>query len=383
MDLGDMITVFEEYMRDIEREETEKRREEDKQKARQERRQRAEFRQLMEQGRREGWIHSRATWPDVYKRLQGDERLECMLAQRGSTPLDLFFDAVDLCDRSVEARTASVESLIKFAEPKWEGVREDATWQDFMAKVQAGLNQSRENTSAAANGNSSTRNNTDSDRWEKVAYEDTEMKIVFENLQEAAIRASREARKRHERRIRHLIDDARYGLKKDLDDNMLREAESGTAWGEVQGRVEKLGIREWKRLDEEIADEAERAEVKKITWEKFCRRQKEKAEEASSSRKRKSEADYSGGVDDRDRARRREDRDRRRGGRDERDHIEDGGGGERRRSRDAGADVHREDSQRSKRRKGEEASPAPSTRPPAVSLTLPAGDDDDKEEGEV
>ncbi|CAO1637421.1 unnamed protein product [Parajaminaea phylloscopi] len=378
MDLSDMITVFEEYVRDIEKEEAERRRREDKAKAREERSRRAKFRELMEQGRLEGWIHTKASWPDVYRRLEGNETLQAMLGQRGSTPLDLFFDAVDICSRSVEARTASVEKLIKASDPKWEGITEGTTWEEFLAQVQAGVKEASHDTVANAEG---------------VAQDDAELKSVFENLQEAATRAAREARKRHERRIRHLIDDARYGLKKDIDGDLLRDAEALVAWDEgIQGRVEKLNIREWQRLDEDIADEAERAEVKKVTWEKFSRRQKEKAEERlaseAASRKRKSEMEAAHDERERERARRREDRDRRRGGRDERDR--DAGAGSRRsRERVSGEDDASGDyPAHTKRRRSE--GPATAVKPPApapISMLSSGGgdddDDDDKEEGEV
>lgn len=179
-----------------------------------------------------------------------------------------------------------------------------------------------------------------------------------------AARAAREARKRHERHIRHLIDDARYGLKKAADDEMIAKAEGGTAFEEMATHIESLDIREWRRLDEEIRDEEEKKEVKKVTWDKFCRRQKEKAEErrvaeeeaqaareaanarrssrdrsADPALKRKSDAnDYD--DRERERARRREDRDtRRRGGRDEVDR-------ERERDRDRDRDRDRRSTRR-------------------------------------
>lgn len=395
MDLSDMIIVFEEYVRDIERQETERRRIEDKQQAREERRRRTVFRQLLEQGRQEGWIHSKVSWPEVYRRLQGDQRLEGMLAQRGSSPLDLFFDAVDLCDRSVEARTASVEALIKMAEPQWEGIKEVTTWAEFTEKIRSSLERAAPlmQSNGAADLAASEAN-----QWKIVAKEDAELKIVFENLQEAAVRTAKEARKRHERRVRHLIDDARYGLKKDISDDLLREAEALVAWDDaIQARLEKIGIWEWKRLDEEIADERERAEVKKITWEKFSRRQKEKAEERlateAASRKRKSdmassEAAHEERERERERARRREDRDRRRGGRDERDRDGDPG---RRRSKDYGDDVRQEYTHLKRRRSEASTLPTPVSKAPApvstasVSATGGGGgdDDNDKEEGEV
>lgn len=398
MDVSDMITVFEEYIRDIERDESEKRKREDKERSRVERRHRDEFRKLMEQGRVEGWVHAKATWSEVYHRLKQDQRLTAMLAQKGSTPLDLFFDAVDTCERSVEARTASSEALIRMADPQWEGVRESTTWEQFLEKLQSGLE--------ATGGK-------DQDRWNAVATEDAELHAVFNELHQASERAARDARRRHERKIRHLIDDARYGLKKGADDALLRQAEDAVAYEEVSKKLDAFTCREWRQLDEEILDDNERDEVKRTTWDKFCRRQKEKAEEraryeasmpparsrdgmsaeAASSRKRKSEVGLGGGgsggvVDDdreRDRSRRREDRDRRRGGRE--GDLNYGDEEPPHSFPQSRSDRHSSPSSRTKRRRGETPSSSSATAAPKsmVSETGGAadGDDDDKEEGEV
>lgn len=165
MEVADMLIVFEEYIRGIEREETDRRKDEEKQRVRMERKRRDEFRKLMAEGREAGWIHSKTTWPQVYKRLREDERFTSMLGQKGSTPLDLFFDTIDACDRSVEARTASVEALIKVGDRQWEGVMEETTWEDFLAKIQVGL-----------------KNAGQEERWSSVAKEDTELRLVYEDV---------------------------------------------------------------------------------------------------------------------------------------------------------------------------------------------------------
>lgn len=392
MDLSDMVIVFDEYIRSIEREESERRKGDEKQRVRDERKRREAFRQLMAQGREEGWIHSKTAWPEVYARLKDDERLTSMLGQRGSSPLDLFFDVLDACDRSVEGRIAAVEALIKLGDAEWDKIDAESTWENFTARINAGLDKAN----ALGQG----------EKWLPVAKQDHELRLVYDELVAVAARAAKEARKRHERHIRHLIDDARYGLKKAADEDMISKAESDTAYEEMSTHIESLNIREWRKLDEDIRKEQEREDVKKITWEKFCRRQKEKAEErkeaaavsssrganGSSSRaaleqgggrsrevsgepalKRKSEAnDYD--ERERERARRREDRDsRRRGGAD----------GDRERERRSDRRDGGEDDER-KRAKYEEPVKRPAT---GASLSQAAEgghpDDDDKEEGEV
>lgn len=388
METADMITVFEEYIRSIEREEGERRKKEDNERVRAERKRRVAFRALMEEGREQGWIRAGVAWPDVYQRIKDDQRFTSMLGQRGSTPLDLFFDAVDACEQRVEARTAAVTELIKKAEAQWKGVPDDAEWDHFLGQVQAGL--------AATDR---------SERWASAARDDVELRQVFDQLREESARAKREAKRRHERKVRHLIDDARYGLKKDLNDTLMREAEQGASYESVKDRIEALGIREWKAIDVELGEEGgEREEVKRTTWEKFCRRQKEKTEEraaaaaaASSSRKRKSDASTSllgAGGEDEKRSRRREDRDLRRRGSAEPGRG-GGGGGEEREKRRSGRDEDsvmepapsssssaRAGSPGTKRSRREEASPPVSSSRRAM-VSQSAADDGDKEEGEV
>lgn len=400
MDVSDMIIVFEEYIRSIEREESDRRKEIEKMRIRNERKRREVFRKWMEEGRVEGWIHSKTTWEDVYKRIQNDERFTSMLGQRGSSPLDLFLDVSDTCHKSIECRTAAVEGLIKLGgggETQSSSrsssnttilVQEGTTWEEFTGKVQAGLERARQNG--------------EGDKWTAVAQENPELKLVYEELLSVAQRANREARKRHERHLRHLIDDARYGLKKSANDTLLRQAEDGIPYDEVASILDSLGSREWRKLDEDLQDETERLEAKKTTWEKFCRRQKEKADERKAAA-----ASAPPPVDDSrdrgDRARRREDRgDRRRG--EAMDYtdgssISDARGTDRRLRR--GADDHEVEegdefnSSASRKRSRKDVDGGGETRKssippgtitgrPVVSAGGGAGEeDDDKEEGEL
>ncbi|PWN28436.1 hypothetical protein BDZ90DRAFT_250941 [Jaminaea rosea] len=384
MDMSDMLAVFDEYIRSIEREEGERRNSEDKERIRTERRNRAAFRALMAQGVDEGWVKAGSSWPEVYHRVKDDARYTNMLGQRGSSPLDLFFDAVDSCEQKVELRTATVVDLIKIGEPSWKGVPEDAEWPSFLTQVQSGLAASDK-----------------SEHWVTAAREDVELRSVFDHLREEAARNKR----RHERKVRTLIDDAKYGLKKDLDDELFAQAEEQIAYDEVKERVEALRIKEWRAIDVELGrdgcSEQERDEIKRKTWDKFCRRQKEKAEEraaaaaaaASNSRKRKSDA-ASGLLtgEDEKRSRRREDRDSRRRG----SAGAERGAGEDRDRRRAGRDEEMTDLPASsssgkdgspgygskKKRSEGAASPQPQASRRAV-VSQNAADDGDKEEGEV
>ncbi|CAO1631408.1 unnamed protein product [Sympodiomycopsis kandeliae] len=397
MDLSDMIIVFDEYIRSIEREEGERRKSEEKKRARDERKRREAFRKLMAQGREEGWIHSKTMWPEVYGRIKDDERFKSMLGQRGSSPLDLFFDVLDACNRSIEGRIAAVEGLIRLGDAEWDRIDPESTWEIFVEKVQSGLAKAQQIGQG--------------DKWSSVASVDQELKLVFDELVAVSARAAREARKRHERHVRHLIDDARYGLKKAADDELITKAENAVPFEEMSSQIEALNIREWQRLDEDINNEAERQEVKKTTWEKFCRRQKEKAAERQAAEaaaadfeasrkaamnghrgqsrekstepalKRKSEAnEYD--ERERERARRREDRDsRRRGGRDDIDRDRD-------RERERRSSRRDADDGKSDERKRSTRERAPSESHPTSSTLQSEGaqgavDDDDKEEGEV
>lgn len=61
----------------------------------------------------EGKITARTKWKEVYPSFKTDERYFNMLGNPGSNPLELFWDAVDTLDQSLDAKIAVVEDVLR------------------------------------------------------------------------------------------------------------------------------------------------------------------------------------------------------------------------------------------------------------------------------
>ncbi|KAI4454695.1 pre-mrna-processing protein prp40 [Holotrichia oblita] len=90
MDKEDALIVFEEHIRELEKEEIEEREREKKRQKRQCRKNRDQFLALLDTLHEEGKLTSMSLWVELYPIISADIRFSAMLGQNGSTPLDLF-----------------------------------------------------------------------------------------------------------------------------------------------------------------------------------------------------------------------------------------------------------------------------------------------------
>ena len=90
MDKEDALIVFEDHVRELEKEEEEEREKERKRIKRQQRKCRDAFEKLSDELHLAGKLTSMSLWTDLYAEISGDVRFSQMLGQPGSTPLDLF-----------------------------------------------------------------------------------------------------------------------------------------------------------------------------------------------------------------------------------------------------------------------------------------------------
>ncbi|CDW54353.1 WW and FF domain containing protein [Trichuris trichiura] len=105
MDKEDALIVFEEHIRQLEKDERDEEQNALLMKRRQERKGREKFRQFLEELRRGGKLHTASKWCDLYPIISADHRYEDMLGLGGSTPLDLFkFYVMDLQKQMEEDR---------------------------------------------------------------------------------------------------------------------------------------------------------------------------------------------------------------------------------------------------------------------------------------
>lgn len=278
MNLADMVTVFDELMRNIEREKTLELKKTSVQRRRQERDRREWFRSVLQDGRKQGWMHARTDFADVYDRFRHDTQFRDMMGQSGSTPLDLFQDALDALD-------AEIADLVRLLEQIFKGddhltVSEETTFEDFAGVFQQRVKKSKDQVE-------------ERDRVRLIDLQNPEkptLRQVFEEL----VRRTKEEKRRVERKLRHLSEDLRYALKKEAyhnPDTFEPESELDNPWETWRPRLETLKLREWDAFNTTgyaAIDEARIDEVRRASWERFVKRQKEKNSERRSNSKQRS-----------------------------------------------------------------------------------------------
>lgn len=300
----DILLAFEDYSRVREREYEEQMRRAQVEKTRKERKARESFKALLQELVKLGAIKARTKWKEIYPLFRDDERYLSMLGNPGSNPLELFWDIVDGMDQQLDAKIAAVEDVFKKVNitdnektksspdadskmvdaqaPNSPFVTAETTWDDFMTVI-----------------------NAHADSNVKSLSED-DLKNVFKTLQDVALKAQADEKRRAERKQRHLQDDLRYALKK-----LHEPIDISMAYEDIVPLIEDLP--EYKALDDE--------EGRRAAFTKFVKRQKERLREAASedgasttSRKRKEPArDHRDGERDKEKER---DRDRDRGERE-------------------------------------------------------------------
>ncbi|PWN51889.1 hypothetical protein IE53DRAFT_385721 [Violaceomyces palustris] len=238
MDVADMLIVFDEHMKTIEKETSDARKKEQEVKRRGERKNRDAFKALLGELKDEGALDARTTWGDIYPRLKDDERLLRLVGQPGSSPIDLFYDVVDQLEIKLEEHSVKVEGMLK---SKGVQVEDSTSWQGFSELV--------------------------GKEAESMGVTGRELELIYKELHSKAVKRASDERRRQERRLRYQIDDLRYAFKK-----MEPPLDIGASYDEILPRIS--GLAEFKEVESE--------EARRTAWEKFVKRQKEKMAEAAS-----------------------------------------------------------------------------------------------------
>ncbi|KDN40517.1 hypothetical protein K437DRAFT_238815 [Tilletiaria anomala UBC 951] len=247
MDVADMITVFEEHMRVVEKGEQERREQVDDEKRRTERKRRTACKELMQELKDDGTINANSKWSDVYPLIKEDDRFIAILGQPGSTPLDYFYDIIDELDTRLSEHIRRIEK--GFRGVSFE-IKEGISREEFDAKVE----------DVGGYGDASEQERT----------------LIFEDIRGEAIRRAQEERKRSERIQRHQAEDLRYAMKR-VDPPLSERLE--LSFDQLQVLPEVTSLREWKDCHDD--------ETRKMAWQHFVVRTKERqAEKALRDRNR-------------------------------------------------------------------------------------------------
>ncbi|CDS40501.1 pre mRNA processing factor 40 A [Echinococcus multilocularis] len=202
LDKEDALIRFEEHIRMLEREHDEEKEREKRKQKRIQRKNREAFTVLLDELREHQLLTSISLWKDLFYIIRRDERFHAMLAQRGSTPLDLFKFYVE----KLKCRLPSDKKIMKeILKEKNHTVEVSSDFEDFKKMVA-----SDERGRLLDLGN---------------------VRIIFDGLMEKARNRERE-RQREEARRMHKLEQAFF--------EMLRQAdppvEATTTWEEVSER---------------------------------------------------------------------------------------------------------------------------------------------------
>ncbi|KIS00130.1 pre-mRNA-processing factor 40 [Cryptococcus deuterogattii 2001/935-1] len=236
----DMIKVYEDYAYKLEQEHKEESRKLKIEATRNARKAREGFKALLKELDHNGELTRTSKFKDTYPKIKNDERYIALLGLSGSSPLELWMDAVDDIGEEVERAAEKINNALSKVDKK------------------ITLETSREEL----------------EQWCREVHMDTQIaeklrKEVY-NLTHSRLRqiADEEAR-RIERRKRRRIEDLRYALKK------VGAIELDMSYDQALPHMQDL--EEFKEIEEE--------DDRKSAYEKFIKRQKEKLAEAESSKR--------------------------------------------------------------------------------------------------
>lgn len=91
---------------------------------------------LLEELKQSGKIKAGTKWKEIYPVIRDDERFIEMLANPGSTPLELFWDAVDDLDYKIEEDSRIIENALHERTGGSFKITPETTFEDFDSKVQ-------------------------------------------------------------------------------------------------------------------------------------------------------------------------------------------------------------------------------------------------------
>jgi len=108
----DVLTVFQNHMKALERAFNDSRQEQKMKKFRRERQARDAFKSLLAELKNDGKIKAGKKWSQIYPVIEKDERYRAMIGNAGSTPQELFWDLVEEEERALRGTRNDVEDVI-------------------------------------------------------------------------------------------------------------------------------------------------------------------------------------------------------------------------------------------------------------------------------
>lgn len=110
---SDILTAFESHIKSLERTFNDARQQQKANKARIERQHRDAFTDLLQELRAHNKLKANTKWKDLLPQIEDDPRYVAMLGQSGSSPLDLFWDAVEEEESALRGRRNDVYDVLE------------------------------------------------------------------------------------------------------------------------------------------------------------------------------------------------------------------------------------------------------------------------------
>lgn len=108
----DILTVFQNHMKAVERTFNDNRQAQKAKKLRKERQNRDGFLSLLKELRQDGKIKAGTKWSQIIPIIENDPRYKAMIGQNGSTPQELFWDLIEEEERSLRGTRNDVTDVI-------------------------------------------------------------------------------------------------------------------------------------------------------------------------------------------------------------------------------------------------------------------------------
>jgi pre-mRNA-processing factor 40 len=269
----DMLNQFEKHVRQLQREHNNRVQADRAKKHRVERKNRDAFRGLLDELRDSGVLKAGTKWKDVHGTIKDDGRYMAMLGQGGSSPLDLFWDALEEEEGKFRTLRRYALDVLEVGRAEYQIVRTDANNQQ---------QQRFEVTTTTPVDEFLTVMRTDP---RTANIDEQSMHSIFNYVMAKVKRREEDDRRDEEHNERYAMDALRSIIKR-----LEPPVSISDTWEVVRPRVEKTD--EYRALKSDTLRES--------VFEKYMRRLKEKESDRRDRSRR----------DDRDRERDRDRRDR-------------------------------------------------------------------------
>ncbi|KAK5821650.1 hypothetical protein F5H01DRAFT_290377 [Linnemannia elongata] len=235
----DQLAVFEDHIKQLEKEYDQNRIRERVLRKRTERKRREGFKELLSELRTSGQLNAKSCWMQIHPLIKEDARYTSILGQPGSTPMELFWDLIEDLDERLYQDRKMIQNLLSSMDYQ---VQPETTFDEFQEAVS---------------------------KQEKAADILTEdLKLIFEQLLGKAIHHSKEEKRRQEKLARKKAESFRFMLK-----NLDPAVTIDSTWDDVKAKAESTS--------EYIALETD--EKRKEIFDRYIERLKERVSKTHDS----------------------------------------------------------------------------------------------------